>query len=220
MPGIDLHDESMQRPWISANLAISADGKIAPSGGGPSGWTSAEDHRRLLELRKNKDALLVGRGTLEKDRMTMTVPDAERQPLRCVVSRTGRFDPAHPLFHRAGGEIHLLVTGAPAASYPGAVVHHASLAEFLGELHLEYAVKTLHCEGGGMLIRSLAEMDCLDEIHLTLAGHTLFGGADAPTLTGIGGEYLFSSLACEPGGFSSDPETGECFVSYRRKTAQ
>jgi riboflavin biosynthesis pyrimidine reductase len=210
----------MQRPWISVNLAISADGKIAPASGGPSGWTSAEDHRRLLELRKNKDALLVGRGTLEKDRMTMTVPDAGRQPLRCVVSRTGHFDPAYPLFHRAGGDIHLLVTDAPAVMIPGAMIHHLSLAEFLSKLHLGYAVKTLHCEGGGMLIRSLAEMDCLDEIHLTLAGHTLFGGADAPTLTGIGGDFPANSLAYEPSGFSPNPETGECFVSYRRKTAQ
>jgi len=210
----------MKRPWVSANLAISADGKIAPSGGGPSGWTSQDDHRRLLELRKNKDALLVGRGTLEMDQMTMTVPDADRQPLRCVVSRTGRFDPAHPLFHRAGGKIHLLITDSTGGDYPEAVIHHQSLQEFLKTLHLEYSVKTLHCEGGGMLIRSLAEIDCLDEIHLTLAGHSIFGGAEAPTLTGKVSEFLTNSLDFELTEFSPNTETGECFVSYRRKAAQ
>jgi 2,5-diamino-6-(ribosylamino)-4(3H)-pyrimidinone 5'-phosphate reductase len=207
----------VQRPWISINFAISADGKIAPSGGGPSGWTSAADHRRLLELRQNKDALMVGRRTLEADRMTLTVPDAARQPLRCVVSRSGRFDPSHPLFHCPGGEIHLLAEAEMAIELPGVVIHRGNLGDFLRSLHDDFQVRSLHCEGGGMLVRSLAESGWLDEIHLTLAGHTIFGGVDAPCLTGTARGFLPSSLEFELRHFEPVPEAGECFLTYRRR---
>ena len=63
----------MPRPWISTNLAISADGKIDSTASRPSGWTSRDDHARLLKLRESADALIVGCGTSEADRMTLTV---------------------------------------------------------------------------------------------------------------------------------------------------
>ncbi len=145
----------MPRPRISTNLALSADGKISSSPPRPSGWTSREDHARLLELRGNADAILVGRGTLESDRMTLTVPGKAVQPLRCVVSRTGEMDPNHPIFSKPGGAIHLLVTGEfTGREIPGVTIHRQSLAEFLETLGTEYHVKHLHCEGGGQLIRS------------------------------------------------------------------
>ncbi|QJE97859.1 RibD family protein [Luteolibacter luteus] len=203
----------MTRPHISINFAVSADGKISSVARRPSGWTSEEDHARLLQLRKGADALLVGRGTLEADRMTMK---ASGDPLRCVVSRGGKFDPAHPLFHSAGGPIHLLITEGPALEIPGATIHTGSLASFLQEL-TAIGVKHLHCEGGGELARELAAMDAIDEIHLTWAGHTIFGGRAAPTISGVPGEFLPASGAYELIEFDPRPETGECFLSYRRK---
>lgn len=208
----------MHRPWISTNLAVSADGKISSVSRRPSGWTSRADHARLLLLRENADALLVGRGTLEADRMTMTVPG--KSPLRCIVSRSGVLAPDHPVFQKPGGPIHLLVTGNPSASpLPGATIHHGTLAGFLETLAKDHGVRHLHCEGGGQLIRSLAEIDAIDEFHLTLAGHTLFGGTGAPTATGIPGEFLPATRIFTLSHFESRPDAGECFLSYRRKTA-
>jgi riboflavin biosynthesis pyrimidine reductase len=204
------------RPWISTNLSVSIDGKISSVAHRPSGWTSRGDHARLIELRRGADALMVGRGTLEADRMTMNVPDQEWQPLRCVVSRRGVFDPGHPLFHSPGGEIHLLVTENPNCVPPFGKVHHGTLAEFLATLAENHAVKRLHCEGGGGLIRSLAELDAIDEFHVTLAGHTLFGGHGAPTATGLPGDFLQRSVEFEMTDFDPRPESGECFLSYRR----
>ncbi len=207
----------MPRPRISTNLAISADGKISPSPPRPSGWTSKDDHARLLELRENADAILVGRGTLDSDRMTLTVPGKAVQPLRCIVSRTGKLDPGHPVFRTPGGDIHLLVTGGFAGP-PNAKVtlHRQTLLGFLQTLASEFHVKQLHCEGGGQLIRALAELDVIDEFHLTLAGHTLFGGLGASTATGIPAEFLPKSLGFEIGSFDPRPATGECFLSYTR----
>lgn len=211
----------MLRPRISTNLAISADGKISSSPPRPSGWTSRTDHARLLELREIADAILVGHGTLESDQMTLTAPGKSKQPLRCIVSRSGKFDPSHPLFTKPGGEIHLLVTddliGTPP---PNATLHQASLKNFLESLAAKNGVRHLHCEGGGQLIRALAELDAIDEFHLTLAGHTLFGGLHASTSTGVLLEFLPRSISFRLSHFEPRPDTGECFLSYLRNGAE
>jgi riboflavin biosynthesis pyrimidine reductase len=207
----------MPRPWISTNLAISADGKISSAARRPSGWTSRHDHERLLKLRETADALIVGRGTLESDRMTLTVPGKAAQPLRCVVSRAGAFSADHPLFQKPGGPVHLLVTGGSTPDLPAeATIHHGSLAGFLETLATTLGVRHLHCEGGGGLIRSLAEMDAIDEFHVTLAGHMLFGGFDAPTATGIPADFLPRTLDFTLSHFEPRPDLGECFLSCRR----
>lgn len=208
----------MLRPRISINLAISADGKISSSPPRPSGWTSREDHARLLELRGNADAILVGRGTLQADRMTLTVPGKSKQPLRCIVSRNGNLDPGHPVFHQPGGDIHLLVTdGFTGPVNPAITLHRRTLMEFIQELAVEFDVQTLHCEGGGQLIRALAELDVIDEFHLTLAGHTLFGGHAASTSTGIPAAFLSKSAEFEIRDFDPRPAAGECFLRYTRR---
>ena len=206
----------MLRPRISINLAISVDGKISSTPPRPSGWTSSADHARLLELRANADAILVGRGTLESDQMTLTVPGNSKQPLRCIVSRSGEIEPSHPVFHRPGGDIHLLVTGDFTGGVnPKVTLHQQTLMEFIAELASKFQVHTLHCEGGGQLIRALAELDVIDQVHLTLAGHTLFGGLAASTATGIPAEFLPRSLVFELTHF--EPRGEECFVSYTRR---
>ncbi len=208
----------MRRPRVSTNLAISADGKISSVKRIPSGWTSDEDHRRFLKHREIADALLVGRGTLEADNMTMKAPG---NPLRCVVSGSGKFDPAHPLFSTDGGAIHLLVTGSDTVDLPpdllnAVTLHRLTLPEFLEILATEHQVARLHCEGGGQLIRALAEIDAIDEFHLTIAGHTLFGGRESPTATGIPDDFLPASRRFEISDFQPRPDLGECFLSYVR----
>lgn len=204
--------ESGAFPILSVNFAVSADGKISSVAKRPSGWTSAADHQRLKDLREGADALLVGRGTLEADRMTLTAPE---NPWRCVVSRTGKFDPAHPLFHTPGGPVHLLGTEAAPTAIGGTTPHTGTLTGFLSELRAA-GIHHVHCEGGGSLVRELAELDAIDTIHLTWAGHTLFGGRSAPTITGIPGDFLPASRHYELIDFQPHPDSGECFLSYRR----
>ncbi|MEP4078319.1 RibD family protein [Haloferula sp.] len=204
----------MNRPRISINFAVSADGKISSVAGKASGWTSEEDSKRLKELRKSADAIMVGRGTLEADQMTMTAP---QQPLRCVVSRSGQFNTAHPLFHSEGGEIHLLAATPVEVDASGITLHCGSLATFLETLHAHHDVGHLHCEGGGELVHELAELDAIDEIHLTWAAHHLFGGNEAPGITGLPGDFLPASRHFELQHFEPREDLGECFLSYRRK---
>jgi riboflavin biosynthesis pyrimidine reductase len=214
----------MQRPRISTNLAISADGKITSADRQPSGWTSKKDHARLKELRQSADALLVGMGTLIADRMTLTCPDKSEQPQRCVISRGRTIDPEHPIFHRAGGPIHLVITGKNLPAIDPLItdklkIHHMPLEKFLEHLKTKLNVRNLHCEGGGELIRSLAEMDAIEEFHATLAAHTIFSGVTAATATGAINEYLPKSITFELNHFEPDATIGECFLSYSRKAA-
>lgn len=214
----------MQRPRISTNLAISADGKITSADRRPSGWTSKKDHARLMELRQSADALLVGMGTLIADRMTLTCPGKATPPLRCLISRGRAIDPEHPIFHRDGGPIHLVITGQKLPPIDPQLadkltVHHMPLEKFLEHLKTQLGVQDLHCEGGGELIRSLAEMDAIDEFHATLAAHTIFTGETAPTVTGAMNGYLPRSIRFELKHFEPDPALGECFLSYGRKPA-
>ena len=210
---------------ILLNFAITADGKTSTVNRDPARFTSRADLHRLLSIRKRADALLVGRGTLETDEMSLTIPpemNPRKQPRRCVVSRTGTFDLQHKLFHTVGGPVHLLVTDPPAGFDPsplheaGATVHTGSLQAFLGILADEYSVEALLCEGGGTLVRSLAELGLIDEINLTWAGHTLFGGAGAPTIAGALGPHLAKSLEFDLTSFESQ-DNGEVFLTYERR---
>ena len=203
----------MDRPRVSINFAISADGRITSSSGRPSGWTSEADHERLLKLREQADALMVGRGTLEADRMTMQAP---HHPLRCVVSSTGAFDPDHPLFKSAGGPIHLLGTRGKPTEIPGTTAHQLPLPEFLRLLHRDHAVNHLHCEGGGSLVRELATLDLIDGIQLTWAGHTIFGGAETPGITGSVADFLPASRCFRLTHYEPRNDLGEAFLSYER----
>ena len=96
-------------------------------------------------------------------------------------------------------------------------IHRKTLGEFLEILADESGVKHLHCEGGGQLIRALAELDVIDEFHLTLAGHTIFGGLGASTATGVDGDFLPKSIDFQISHFEPRPELGECFLSYVRR---
>jgi 2,5-diamino-6-(ribosylamino)-4(3H)-pyrimidinone 5'-phosphate reductase len=207
------------RPHISLNLALSADGKISDPISRPSGWTSHLDHSRLLQLRHGADGLLVGRRTWLADQMTMRVPDSSRQPLRCIVTSNGDLDPLHPLFHTPGGDIHVLCTESlPSLPHPENIQFHSgSLDSFLTTLHEAHHVRTLHCEGGGFLVRELLRIHAVDTIYLTVAGHILFGGQNAPTLSGIpNAEFLSPANRFTLEAFEPHTSTAECFLTYRR----
>lgn len=200
---------------IIANFALTADGKISTTGNSPARFTSKADLVRLHEIRQTADAILVGRGTLEEDQMSMTT-DKSPAPWRCVISKSGNFDPTHKLFHSDGGPIHLIVTRKQSTKIKNTTVHHSSLNDWLAWMSDQPEVSTLLCEGGGQLMRELLELDVIDELYLTLAAHTVFGGENAPTLTGIPGEFLPEARHFELKTLSQG-SLDEYFLHYCRK---
>lgn len=208
--------ESLSTLTISANFAISADGKISSLEQRPSGWTSPADHQRLLELRRHADAIFVGRRTLQTDNMSLTVPQRERQPLRCIASASGALTGDEKIFHTTGGAIHVWGKNSLGNELASVTQHQATLTEFLETLHQQHDVNHLHCEGGGTLLRALLEIDCLDELHLTWAAHTIFGGSAAPTISGVPGLALAQSQQFRLTHFEPLEGLDEIFLSYQR----
>lgn len=220
------------RPRVIANFAITADGKVSTRNRTPANFTSPRDKKRLLEIRAQADAILVGRNTVATDTMSMTIPDralrARRrakglpaQPLRVLVSHRGRLDPAWKVFKTPGAPRIVFSTTrmSPAlrrALRPLCELHLFDLdavpiASVLSALRKIYGVRTLLCEGGPTLLRSLIEIGALDTLHLTIAP-VVFGGAEAPTLTGTNPDFLpsIAHFRLE----SLRQIGGECYLRY------
>jgi riboflavin biosynthesis pyrimidine reductase len=91
---------------------------------------------------------------------------------------------------------------------------NVDLTGMLKTLRNKYEVRTVACEGGPTLFRSLLEQDLIDRLNLTIAPY-MFGGAKAPTLTGVSKDFLPASVHC----LLSDMRTvgEECFLTYRIK---
>jgi 5-amino-6-(5-phosphoribosylamino)uracil reductase len=193
------------RPRVLVNFATSVDGKINPAPNLRHGKfmmsRHREDFRRMLVLRAQADAILIGASNLRADNPDLAISDDERaarrvrgapDPARIVVTTTGEgigpelrmFDPA-----RGGPAIVLHAAAMPAETRArlGAV---AELVELAGE-RIAVAdvltwlagrgVRTLLCEGGGSLVAQFFAARAVDELHLTLVPR-LLGGARAPTI--------------------------------------
>jgi len=98
-----------------------------------------------------------------------------------------------------------------------AIVHlddseSVDLAGMLRALRAEHGVERLVCEGGAQVFRSLLEAGLIDEIHVTICPR-IFGGSEAPTLTGIAGKFLPSSVKLDL--LDMDVHDRECFLRYK-----
>jgi 2,5-diamino-6-(ribosylamino)-4(3H)-pyrimidinone 5'-phosphate reductase len=89
-----------------------------------------------------------------------------------------------------------------------------NLGGMLQTLRDEYKVRTVACEGGPTLFRSLLEQGLIDRLNLTIAPY-MFGGAKAPTLTGVSKDFLPASVHCSLSDMRTIGE--ECFLTYRIK---
>lgn len=197
-------------PRIVAHMAVTADGKISTRRFTPSRFTSPADKARLHEIRAEHDAILAGRGTVAADTMSMRLSgDALRrariengkpaEPLRVVLSNAGKLDPSWKIFQYRGSPLVVFSTTRMPLKIRAAIAPLCDLHLFespavplraaLAILRADYGVKSLVCEGGGELLRSLAAGDLIDEIQLTVAP-VVFGGRRAPTLTGLPGAFL------------------------------
>jgi riboflavin-specific deaminase-like protein len=217
---------------------MSVDGKITTKNFSPIDFTSREDKAHLLQQRALGDAVLMGYGTLKHDNVRLGVPDPKARaqrikrgqtaaPLRVIVSNEGRIDSALKVFHadpeKTGPIAIFSTTRMPMRVQKSlrekATLHLSAsrtvdLAWMLQQLRHDYGVRTVACEGGATLFRALLEHDLVDQLNLTIAPY-LFGGANAPTLTGLSKDFLLRSVRCD---LTDMRVVGqECFLTYRIK---
>jgi 2,5-diamino-6-(ribosylamino)-4(3H)-pyrimidinone 5'-phosphate reductase len=222
----------VHRPRIILNFAMTVDGKVSTVKRTPSGFTTEVDKRRLLQIRALGDAVMVGRNTVATDRMSMGLPDESLRkvrtergqspyPIRVVISNSGIFPAGLEVFKHAFSPILIYSTPRMSPSVQSelrgkATLHigandYVQMPEVLNDLFETHQVRTLVCEGGPQLAKSLAELDYIDEFYLTIAP-ILAGGRDAPGVLGPPGSFLPSSRFYQLQ--TAKVEAGECYLRY------
>jgi riboflavin-specific deaminase-like protein len=223
-----------QRPLVIATFAMTVDGKVTTKNLSPVDFTSREDKLHLFRQRAAADAVLLGHTSLKRDNVRLGLPadmqetrvkrGQSRCPLRVIVSNEGRIDHRLKIFQSNVSPIIIFSTKRMPQKYQQALekkatLHlanskHVDLAGMLETLRKRYKVRTVACEGGPTLFRSLLKQDLVDRLNLTIAPF-MFGGAKAPTLTGLSAKFLPASVHCS----LKDMRTvgDECFLSYQLK---
>lgn len=194
----------MKLPSVSASFAVSIDGKIAARGGESVARLSAGEQRRKSELLADADAVLVGRGALEAGDLALRVGTRDLRtrrlragktasPVIVVLSNSGRLRRGMRIF-RGGAPVVVFTTRAiPAATrrWLDKIVDlrieprakRVNLRRALAILARDYGVRSIFCEGGAQLFRSLVEADVVRTLQVTFVP-VVIGGAGAPTLVG------------------------------------
>src|SRR5688500_15580267 len=111
------------RPFVAVNIAMTADGKIAPDTRRFVPFGSERDQQLMMQLRSRADAVMAGAGTAGARKVTRGPGGKKYQRqrlekglaeynLRVVVSRTGSIDPRAHIFSKRFSPILLLTTEA------------------------------------------------------------------------------------------------------------
>ncbi|MBN1396046.1 MAG: bifunctional diaminohydroxyphosphoribosylaminopyrimidine deaminase/5-amino-6-(5-phosphoribosylamino)uracil reductase RibD [Pirellulales bacterium] len=199
------------RPWIIAKWAMSLDGKIATHTG-ESRWISGDQSRRIVhELRGRVDAIVVGRGTVERDDPLLTArPPGPRTALRVVLDTNALLSEKSQLVCTIADAPVLAAVGRRSAeadrsrlARSGCEVficegdtYAARFDSLLAELGRRRLTNVL-VEGGGRVLGSLLEAGAIDEIQAFIAPK-LIGGANAPApIAGKGIAALADALRLE-----------------------
>jgi riboflavin-specific deaminase-like protein len=224
------------RPFVTLNVATSADGKLAPIDGGKVNFGSPEDRAQMESLRAEADAVLIGAGTLRAEDPPLIIRDPDVRARR--VALKGSSHPrnitvcsilpetlAEMRFFRAPETEKLVFTTertppdllevARRFARVEVVVNDGSgrvdLVQVVRKL-LPLGVRHLLLEGGGELNFSMLQANLIDEIYLTICPF-VFGGRTAPTAfdgAGLTRDHV-RKLALKSHRLSS---AGELFLRY------
>ncbi len=191
------------RPFVYLNVAMTADGKLAPANRIFVPFGSKRDRELLLELRSQADAVMSGARTVDLSPVNLGPGPARfrrkrlqqglfEYNLRIVVSGSGSVDPNAEIFRHRFSPIILLTSERISDRRLKNLRKVADDVKICGKMEVdfvaacgwlrrEWGVKRLLCEGGGELNEGLLRAGVVDEIYVTLCPF-IFGGGIAPTL--------------------------------------
>jgi len=217
------------------NVAIAADGKLAPASRVFQPFGSKRDQELLMHLRTGADAVMAGARTVDlfpanlgpgpkRFRKMRLERGLAEYNLRVVVSGAGTLNPDAEIFRHRFSPIIVLTTGRISKRRLARLRAVADAVEIFGGeqldfvkalrwLRQEWNVKRLLCEGGGEINDALFQAKLVDEIYVTLCP-LIFGGRHAPTLAdGQGAEKLSEAASLV---LKSNRRFGdEVFLVYR-----
>ncbi|RLF39048.1 MAG: 2,5-diamino-6-(ribosylamino)-4(3H)-pyrimidinone 5'-phosphate reductase [Thermoplasmata archaeon] len=178
----------MKRPYVIINCASSADGKIALPSRKQTRISCKEDRKRVLELRKSCDAILVGIETVLSDDPHLTIRGSREQPIRVVLDSRCRLPKDAKVV--SGNAKTIVFVGKGKAKPIGENVevvevkeekkNFLDLKEVLKELY-DRGIRKLLVEGGGTVIWSFLKEKLFDEF-LVYMRPVIIGGKTSPTI--------------------------------------
>ncbi|MGI0093632.1 MAG: 2,5-diamino-6-(ribosylamino)-4(3H)-pyrimidinone 5'-phosphate reductase, partial [Nitrosotalea sp.] len=184
------------RPYVILSAAISIDGKIATRTG-RSNLSSKKDLVRMHNLRKNVDAILVGKNTVNIDNPLLTVRYVKgRNPIRIILDSKGSLSSKSKVISTAKKTPTILVVsenaprnverfitkGVEIIRCGKKKINIKKLLMILGKK----GIKRIVVEGGGTTNWYFFKEKLVDEIVITIAPYVV-GGTDAISLVeGIG----------------------------------
>ena len=158
-------------PFVIAKAGMSLDGRLSRPPGEGQWLTSERSRADAMRLRASVDAILIGAGTLRTDNPRLTLRGvAGRQPLRVVITRSGRIPNDAHLFTDAHSAHTLVYRGK-------------SLRAVLRDLARRGCTSVL-IEGGGELLGSAFDARLVDRVQFYIApllcgGPHIIGGHGA-----------------------------------------
>ena len=159
-------------PFVIAKCGMSLDGRLTRPPGETQWLTSPASRRDANALRANVDAILVGAETIRIDNPRLTVRGVrgKTQPLRVILSRSGRLPKTANVFTDRYAERTV-------------IYRNKSLRTVLRELGRKEITSVL-IEGGGEILGQALDEKLIDKVQLYVA--PLFTGGDVPAFSGRG----------------------------------
>jgi len=232
---LDLPAPPPGRPYVIANMVMSADGKSVIEGT-EQGIGSAVDQRLMRELRVNADVVLNGAGTLRASGTSSRLGDEAleairldrgkpRVPIAAVLSRGGDLPLERPFFTARDFPAVVYLSEAAAEERRAAIaatgrpvvtlLEGNEVEAMLRHMRRELDAEVLLVEGGPTVYAGLYALDAIDEAFVTL-GPVVVGGGD--TLTAVAGQRAFTrdeAKRLELLSSHANPETNEVYLRYR-----
>ncbi len=168
------------RPYVIVKVAQSLDGMIAARKGVRTQITGRQALAYVQKLRASVDAILVGANTIRVDDPQLNVRDRKKkQPLRIVLSKSGKVDRKSRIFRTRGGRVVVL-------SVETRLI--ASLQDITKQIY-RLGVRRLLVEGGAQVFAQFLKSNLVNEWHVITA----------PVRIGSNGVSVFgSSVVCHP----------------------
>ncbi len=190
------------KPFVFINVAVTADGKMDTFERKGAGISSATDKARVLRLRAESDAVMVGGHTLLDEDPKLTVKTAQlreeriargmtENPIKVGVVTQANLKVDGDFMTSGPARRIIFTTSQTSAEQISVLSEHGAEVYVLGEkrVNLNLALETLYSlgvcrlmvEGGGSLNFELLRKGLVDELYVYLAPK-IFGGQTTPTL--------------------------------------
>lgn len=188
------------KPYITLKLAMSLDGKIADRNRRSKWITGPASRKRVHDLRRKVDAILVGANTLaEDDPGLLPVPGRGRRPWRVIVSSDGKLPMnSRVLKDEFRGQTLVATTDrcpvqirkelerrGVSMLIVGVKEGRVDMVRVMKELGKRGVLHVL-CEGGGALAESLIRARLVDEYALFIAPCFIGGKTSVGSVGGQG----------------------------------